>query len=78
MCKHGILSGYTIVQIEPGKSLSHHEYEFKDKEDLKRFLEPYFKNITVFETIYPDRHNLYFWASDSILPFSLNWKNAIY
>ncbi|MCL5666517.1 MAG: class I SAM-dependent methyltransferase [Patescibacteria group bacterium] len=70
----GILSGYTIVERKEGKSLSHHEYEFKDKQDLLRFLTPYFKHVTVFETIYPSRHNLYFWASDGTLPFRDGWS----
>jgi hypothetical protein len=57
----GILSGYTIVERADGKkSLSHHEYEFKSKEDLLRFLSLHLKNVTVFETEYPGRHNLYF------------------
>jgi SAM-dependent methyltransferase len=74
----GILSGYTIVEKpDETKSLSHHEYEFKSKEDLLRFLTPYFKNVTVFETIYPSRHNLYFWASDGSLPFRSDWPNTI-
>jgi ubiquinone/menaquinone biosynthesis C-methylase UbiE len=72
----GILSGYTNAEKKDGqKSLSHHEYEFKNKEDLLNFLKPYFKNVTVFETIFPTRHNLYFWASDGIIPFSSNWQN---
>ncbi len=71
----GTVSGYTIVEKPDGKSLSHHEYEFKSKEDLKRFFEPYFKNIKVFETIYPSRHNLYFFASDEVLPFDDEWEN---
>jgi len=58
--KMGILSGYTIVERKEGKSLSQHEYEFKSMDDLKCFLTPYFKNVTVFETIFPERHNLYF------------------
>lgn len=74
----GILSGYTIVERPDGKlSLSHHEYEFKSKEDLMGFLKPYFRNVTVFETIYPSRHNLYFWASDKALPFSPEWPKSI-
>ena len=73
--KNGILSGYTIVERPEGKSLEHHEYEFKGMEDLKRFLTPWFKNVIVFETIFPSRHNLYFWASDSTLPFSNDWKH---
>ena len=71
----GVISGYTIVENNTGeKQLSHHEYEFKNKEDLKRFFEPHFKNVVVFETIYPERHNLYFYASDSIIPFAQGWS----
>ncbi len=56
----GILSGYTIVEKTMGKFLEQHEYEFKNMEDLKRFFVPFFKNVIVFETVYPQRHNLYF------------------
>ena len=70
----GILSGYTIVEKADGtKSLSHHEYEFRDKQDLQRFLTPHFRNVIVFETIYSERHNLYFWASDGPVPFQPEW-----
>ena len=73
----GVLSGYTIVEQATGvKSLSHHEYEFKNKEDLLRFLTPHFANVTVFETVHPTRHNLYFWASDGVLPFAPDWAHA--
>ena len=66
----GILSGYTLVERPDGKKhLEHHEYEFKSKQDLARFLTPHFENVRVFETIYPERHNLYFWASDGPIPF---------
>jgi SAM-dependent methyltransferase len=71
----GILSGYTIVEKAEGKSLPQHEYEFKNMDDLKRFFEPYFKNIIIFETKYPERHNLYFWASDGIIPFMEGWEH---
>ncbi|MCH5266997.1 MAG: hypothetical protein J1E62_01525 [Lachnospiraceae bacterium] len=73
----GILSGYTIVEKADGKSLEQHEYEFHDMEDLRRFLKPYFENVYVFETIYEDRHNLYFYASDGTLPFDEHWKHGI-
>jgi SAM-dependent methyltransferase len=74
---NGILSGFTIVERADGrKMLPHHEYEFKSKEDLARFFHPHFKNVKVFETLYPDRHNLYFWASDGIVPFMEGWKSA--
>lgn len=73
----GILSGYTVVERSDGKlQLSHHEYEFKSKEDLMGFLNPHFKNVSVFETIYPSRHNLYFWASDKAIPFSSEWPQV--
>lgn len=74
---NGILSGYTIIERADGKSLKEHKYEFKSKDDLKRFLEPYFKNIKLFETTYPSRHNLYFWASDGILPYDKDWESLI-
>jgi SAM-dependent methyltransferase len=73
----GILSGHTIVEKSGGKALSHHEYEFRNKEDLLRFIAPHFQNAMVFETIYPERHYLYFWASNSDLPFSDNWPRAV-
>jgi len=70
----GVLSGFTIVErLDGKKSLSHHEYEFKSKEDLARFFRPHFRNVRVFETKYADRHNLYFWASDAIVPFMAEW-----
>ena len=73
----GILSGFTIVERADGKKmLVHHEYEFKSKEDLARFFRPHFRNVRVFETIYPDRHNLYFWASDGMIPFMPEWPAA--
>lgn len=71
----GVLSGYTIVEPEHGgKHLHTHEYEFRDMADLHRFLAPHFKHVKVFETVYPTRHNLYFWASDAVIPFAPEWS----
>jgi SAM-dependent methyltransferase len=62
----GILSGYTLTEDKTGKkSNALHEYEFKDKEDLRRFFTPHFKFVRVWDTIYPTRHNLYFVASQT-------------
>lgn len=83
----GVLSGYTIAAI-PGtdKQLSHHEYEFRSKEDLLRFFKPPFSNTKVFETIWaaipglPEgvrRHNLYFYAADDVVPFDDRWPHTI-
>ena len=75
----GTLSGYTIIELEGGiKHLHQHEYEFHSKEDLARFLTPHFKNVHVFQTVFPSRTNLYFYATDGRLPFnqisSLNYS----
>ena len=78
MNEDGIISGYTIVEKKTGhKSLSHHEYEFKSKEDLLKIIKPYFKNVFVFETTFPNNHNLYFWAGDGILPMFPNWTHSV-
>lgn len=73
---HGVLSGQTIVERQEGKSLEQHEYEFKGINDLSGFLAKAFKNVRVFETIHPDRRNLYFWASDSAIPFDESWSHS--
>lgn len=74
----GVVSGYTITSPADGqKHLVHHEYEFVDKADLQRFLAPHFRRVTVFETVYPTRHNLYFWASDGTLPFDEDWAHVV-
>lgn len=66
----GTLSGYTIIEPQNGgKHLHQHEYEFHSKEDLVRFLVPHFKKVHVFETNFPSRTNLYFYATDGTLPF---------
>lgn len=75
--RKGILSGYTIVERADGKGLKQHEYEFHGMEDLRSFLVPYFVNVYVFETIYADRHNLYFYASDGSLPFDEHWRHGL-
>lgn len=65
---NGILSGYTLTVRDDGrKSNALHEYEFKDKDDLRRFFTPHFSHVKVWETIYPTRHNLYFAASQAPL-----------
>ena len=66
---NGVLSGHTITEAPDGKKHLHqHEYEFRDKADLARFLSPHFKNVHVFETVFPERTNLYFYATDGALP----------
>lgn len=64
LAEGGVLSGYTIVEAAV-KAHSDHEYEFKSREDLESFIKPHFRHVRVFETVYPLRHNLYFFASDN-------------
>lgn len=73
----GILSGYTLIEKEDGKHLDQHEREFRSKQDLADFLTPHFKNVAVFETIHPQRHNLYFYASDGVVPFDSDWPHIL-
>lgn len=78
LTQNGILSGYTVLERDDGmKHIHQHEYEFKSKEDLMRFLSPFFQNTYVFETIFSERHNLYFYASDGVIPFSKDWDSGI-
>ncbi len=78
---NGVLSGYTLVEKPTGKSLEHHEYEFKSKEELAGILKRHFANVRVFENISNDeferRHNLYFYASDGRLPFDPDWPEVV-
>jgi hypothetical protein len=77
----GTLSGYTIVEKTEGKSLSHHEYEYKSKEELAAVLKRFFANVMVFENKSIDqfetRHNLYFFASDGQIPFDPKWQDML-
>lgn len=76
--ENGVLSGSAIVKRTDGrKSLSHNKYEFESKEALLCFLSHWFTNVKVIETIYPERHNLYFYASEGIIPFSANWEYMV-
>jgi len=74
----GILTGHTIKERDDGSSqLDEHEREFTSKEDLAQFFVPFFKNVLVFETIHPERHNYYFYASDSPIPFGEGWRGSL-
>jgi SAM-dependent methyltransferase len=71
----GVLSGYTLaLEREPAATPGH--YEFRRLEDLRAFLQPHFKRVVVFETLYPERRNLYFWASDGCLPMTPDWPHV--
>lgn len=60
----GILTGYTLIEKETGKSHPDHEYQFKSQQDLIEVLRPFFANVRVLSTMWRDqveeRENLYF------------------
>lgn len=70
LAEGGILTGYSILEFGQGQFLHGNRYDFKSKKDLLRFLRPHFRNVHVLETVYPSRHNLYFYAGDGELPFN--------
>lgn len=78
----GVVCGYTIASVGDSFSLEHHEYEFRSKEDLLDRFTSFFRNVRVFEMIWPERlglpegvkrHNLYFYASNGPVPFDDEW-----
>lgn len=73
----GILSGYTIVAADHGLSHHDHEHEFSSKEELKTTLKRFFPHVVVFDTKYPDRHNLYFFASLAPLTFLKDFQTNL-
>jgi SAM-dependent methyltransferase len=73
----GRFSGYTIAVRPDAKAFIHHEYEFHNKEELLAVLQPFFVNVTIFETHFPERDNLYWWASDGSLPFRERWERML-
>jgi ubiquinone/menaquinone biosynthesis C-methylase UbiE len=59
----GVLNGYTLISREPAMSHPDHQYEFRSAEDLKQILMEFFPFVGTTETVYPERHNLYFRAA---------------
>lgn len=67
----GVLSGHVVLQEKFNEG---QKYAFRNKADFMQFAHPYFKNIRTFESVYPDRRNLYFFAGNGSLPFDANWS----
>jgi hypothetical protein len=63
------LSGCTVADNGTGaKHFRYHEREFRRRDDLSAFLARWFKSVEVWETAYPGRRMLYFYASNGALP----------
>lgn len=81
LSENGVFSGYNALfgsrEIDSFNAIQKHEIDFKNIDSLKKYLLKFFKNVKVIETIYPSRHNMYFWASDSEIPFGDNWGHIV-
>jgi len=77
MGKNGRLCGFTCVEVEQaGPKILWH-----DMRSLAERLKRYFANVLAFKrvhaTIRPPRHELFFFASDGMLPFDAEWPNSV-
>jgi SAM-dependent methyltransferase len=71
----GVLSGCThSIHPDAPNLYPHFKSFFDSRDDLAALFSSDFKNVKVFETVYPSRHNLYFFASDGVLPFDPGWS----
>jgi SAM-dependent methyltransferase len=75
------LLGYTVAEPADAPLLPTHETHFANMQHLASLLKRYFKNVRVFERIHPTlsppRHNLFFYASDGLLPFDQDWEHGL-
>jgi SAM-dependent methyltransferase len=70
----GVFSGCAMVKDVLS---AQHRHLLRTKNDLAMLLKPHFKNVRVFETIYPNRHNVYFFAGEGLLPFDDEWPQQL-
>lgn len=74
---HGVLSGYTTAGQDGQKIHSAHQQEYQARDDLQLLLERHFAHVVVWQTQYPSRRNLYFFASDMPLPFQVGTSTPV-
>lgn len=77
MSKDARLCGWTAIEADRGGP----EILWHDMNSLAERLKLYFKNVRAFERVYttvqPPRHELFFFASDGILPFDAEWSHGV-
>lgn len=71
-----MLSGHTVVDSLMDENFHQHKIRITSKEELRDVLSMHFRNVYVWETIYKERHNLYFIASEGAIPFSADWRHG--
>jgi ubiquinone/menaquinone biosynthesis C-methylase UbiE len=64
MTPRGVLHGMTVL-VDERSTNPWHEHEFRSATDVEEMLRTAFTHASSFETVYPDRHNIYFRASFS-------------
>lgn len=73
----GILSGNSIVARASGLAHLDQKQQFFSREDLAGLLKRHFAHVAILTTTHVDpsmdRTNLYFFASDGVLPLTQNW-----
>jgi len=81
MVNNAPLLGYTVAETTEAPEHPDHETHFEGIADLGALLKRFFTNVRVFERIHPTltpkRHNLFFYASDGILPFDSDWAHGL-
>jgi SAM-dependent methyltransferase len=77
LSKDARLCGFTCVETHRRAP----EVLWYDMGSLAARLKRYFKNVCVFErvhpTVQPPRHELFFFASDGVLPFDAEWRHGV-
>lgn len=61
----GILCGYTMIERDDGPSHPDHQHEFTSSKQLEAVIRSVFPHVGTIETVYPERHNVYWRAAFS-------------
>jgi SAM-dependent methyltransferase len=77
MQKDARLCGFTCIETDRRGP----EILWYDMNSLAERLKRYFRNVRAFERVHPTaqpaRHELFFFASDGILPFDAQWRHGV-
>jgi SAM-dependent methyltransferase len=77
MSKDALLYGWTAIETDRAGA----EILWYDMNSLAERLHDYFNNVRAFErihtTVQPPRHELFFYASDGVLPFDPEWPHSV-
>jgi SAM-dependent methyltransferase len=75
----GIVSGNSIIAQRTGVAHLDQKQQFFSREELAAFLKQHFPQVAILTTRFRgsemDRTNLYFFASDSVIPFGPTWPD---